>query len=392
MPLEDVPSRSPALACIVGARPNFVKMAPVLHQLRLRAPAARHVIIHTGQHYDREMADIFLDDLGVPRPDHLLGVGSGSHAGQTARALERIETVLVQERPDIVIVPGDVNSTLAAALAAVKLEIPIAHLEAGLRSFDRSMPEEINRLLVDQVSRWCFTHSPEAADNLRNEGVGSERIFFVGNTMIDTLVRMRPRIERSDVHRRLNLDRGRYLLVTLHRPRLVDGPLFELVLEQLAGLSRRMPVVFPLHPRSRARLPRRLDLGRDLHLIDPLGYVDFLALEASAAGVVTDSGGVQEETTFLRVPCFTLRENTERPVTVTQGTNRLLGLDPSSLGRVFELLEAQVVPVAPPAGWDGRASERAAEVLLDGLTKNGRLESGLVSPAESSTQHAVIGR
>ncbi|MDX6465557.1 MAG: hypothetical protein QOI27_597, partial [Gaiellaceae bacterium] len=229
------------LAYVVGARPNFMKMAPVEHALRSRLPERRHVCIHTGQHYDREMSEVLLEELGVPAPDHLLGVGSGTHGAQTARALERLEEVFVREDPALVLVPGDVNSTLAAALAAAKLGIPVAHVEAGLRSFDRTMPEELNRVLVDQISELCFTHSPEAADNLRREGVPDERIVAVGNTMIDTLVRLAPRAARSDVHARLGVRRGTYLLVTLHRPALVDGPLLADVLRRLEAMCTTMP-------------------------------------------------------------------------------------------------------------------------------------------------------
>jgi UDP-N-acetylglucosamine 2-epimerase (non-hydrolysing) len=267
----------------------------------------------------------------------------------------------------VVVVPGDVNSTLAAALAAVKLEIDVAHIESGLRSFDRSMPEEINRVLVDQVARWCFIHSGEAAENLRREGVPPEHVFFVGNTMIDTLLRMRPLVERSDAIERLGLTQGEYVLVTLHRPALVDGELFPAVLEGLRRLSKVLPVVYPMHPRSRARLDGAIAGDERLHLVDPVGYLDFLALQMGSAAVITDSGGVQEETTWLRIPCFTLRENTERPVTLHQGTNRLLGLDPVAVARLPELLGGSVVPLAPPPGWDGHAGERLADVLCEAL-------------------------
>jgi UDP-N-acetylglucosamine 2-epimerase (non-hydrolysing) len=347
---------------VVGARPNFVKAAPVFHELARRLPAARQAIVHTGQHYDHEMWRVFVDELGLPPPAHILDVGAGGHGFQTGRALERLEPVLEHERPSMVVVVGDVNSTLAGALAAVKLGIPVAHVEAGLRSFDRTMPEEINRVLVDQVAEWCFTHSPEAEENLLREGVAPERVHFVGNTMIDTLVRLRPLVERSEVLSRLGLERGRYLLVTLHRPALVDGALLEPALDRLAELAEQLPVVFPVHPRTRARLagmPER----PGLHLLEPLGYLDFLALESHAAAVITDSGGLQEETTFLRVPCFTLRERTERPVTVTQGTNHMLGLDVDRILEVPALFRDVAVPIAPPAGWDGRAGERIAAVL-----------------------------
>jgi UDP-N-acetylglucosamine 2-epimerase (non-hydrolysing) len=349
---------------VVGARPNFVKMAPVVQQMRERAPHLRHVMVHTGQHYDREMSDIFFKDLGIPEPDHLLAVGSGSHAVQTARVLERIEEVLTREQPLLVVVPGDVNSTLAAALAASKLDIPIAHLEAGLRSFDRTMPEEINRVLVDQISRWCFIHSPEARANLMGEGIPPERISFVGNTMIDTLVRVRDRIDRCGIHLKLGVEPGRYLLVTLHRPALVDGALFPAVLGRLVELSRQLPVIFPMHPRTRARLPREVMEVEELRIIEPVGYVDFLTLQAGAAGVLTDSGGVQEETTFLRVPCFTLRDNTERPITIDDGTNHLLGLRPEAISRIPMLLSRTRLDGHAPRGWDGGAAARVADVLL----------------------------
>ena len=273
------------IAYLVGARPNYVKTAPVLHELSVRLPSARHVLIETGQHYDYELAGLFLDELAFPEPNHVLGVRSGSHGEQTARALEGIERALELEQPDILIVPGDVNSTLAGALAASKLGVRIAHLEAGLRSFDRSMPEEINRVLVDQISDWCFTHSPEAADNLRNEGVGNDRIYYVGNTMIDTLVRLLPRIAQSEIHSRLRLEHGQYVLVTLHRPALVDGSLLGATICALERLSGHLPVVFPVHPRTRVQVNDRPHHA-SLQFVDPLGYLDFLALEVHAAAVI----------------------------------------------------------------------------------------------------------
>jgi UDP-N-acetylglucosamine 2-epimerase (non-hydrolysing) len=351
---------------VVGARPNFVKMAPVERALRRRLPGWRHVCIDTGQHYDREMSGIFLSELGVLPPAYRLGVGSGSHGIQTGRALERIEAALVREQPALVLVPGDVNSTLAAALAAVKLGIPVGHVEAGLRSFDRTMPEEVNRVLVDQISDWCYVHSPEAVDNLVLEGVAPERIVFTGNTMIDTLVRMQPRVARPPAHASLGLDRGEYVLVTLHRPALVDGALLDQVLARLEALSQVLPVVFPLHPRTRARLGG-LRQSERLRLVDPLGYIDFLALETHARAVLTDSGGVQEETTFLGVPCFTLRDSTERPVTISEGTNRLLGLQPEAIDALPELIETAPRPLRPPRGWDGQAAERLAESVAAAL-------------------------
>jgi UDP-N-acetylglucosamine 2-epimerase (non-hydrolysing) len=355
------------LAYIVGARPNFVKMAPVIAALRARLPASLHLVVHTGQHYDRELSDIFFEELGLPRPDYALGIGSGDHGAQTARAWEGIERVLKENRVDLVVVAGDVNSTLAGALAGIKCDVPVAHVESGLRSFDRSMPEEINRLLVDQVSRWCFIHSPEAETNLVREGVEPDRIHNVGNTMIDTLVRMRGRIGESDVHDRLGIKHGQYVLVTLHRPSLVDGALLSRTLESLARLARTIRVVFPVHPRTRANIPLRFR-APNLLLIDPVGYIDFVALETHATAVITDSGGVQEETTFLQVPCFTLRATTERPITLEQGTNTLLGLDPEAVKGVPELLASAPVPSEPPTGWDGNAAGRLAGVLAEDLS------------------------
>ena len=355
---------SPTIVYVVGTRPNFVKMAPVIQEMRVRAPEISNVVVHTGQHYDEEMSGIFFEELGLPVADHLLGVGSGAHGAQTARTLERMETLLIERRPCCVVVPGDVNSTLAAALAAAKLDIPIAHLEAGLRSFDRTMPEEINRVLVDQLSSWCFIHSPEARTNLTREGIDGGRIRFVGNTMIDTLVGLRPRIAESTIHARLGVGRGDYLLVTLHRPALVDGPLLDPVVTRLSEISRRVPVVFPAHPRTRARLAQSAFDAPDLRLIDPIGYIDFLALEMFAAGVLTDSGGVQEETTFLGVPCFTLRDNTERPITITHGTNRLLGLRPDAIAEIPRWLALHAVSLDRVPGWDGKAAVRVADVLL----------------------------
>lgn len=356
---------------VVGTRPNFMKTAPIIAELRRRGDGFEHVLVHTGQHYDRAMSQVFLEELGVPEPDHVLGVGSGSHAQQTARVMERLEPVLLEESPDLVLVPGDVNSTLAAALVAVKLRIPIGHVEAGLRSFDRSMPEEINRVVADSTADLLFVHSPEAQGNLLREGASPGTIHYVGNTMIDTLVAMRERIEAFGACRRRGLDPGGYVVVTLHRPALVDGPLLEATIERLRKLTRRWPVVFPAHPRTRKEMAARgiaAEAPR-LHVTDPVGYVEFLSLVADAAGVVTDSGGIQEETTFLGVPCFTLRDNTERPVTLTHGTNHLLGLAPERLEEVPELLEAaRVRPrVDPPPLWDGRAAARIVDVVVSSV-------------------------
>jgi UDP-N-acetylglucosamine 2-epimerase (non-hydrolysing) len=352
---------------VVGTRPNFVKTAPVIAAMRERRPEGHHAIVHTGQHYDRLMSEVFLEELGVPPPDHMLEVGSGSHATQTARTMERLEPVLEEERPDVMVVPGDVNSTLAAALTAVKMGIPIAHIESGLRSFDLTMPEEVNRIVTDRFSRHLFLHSEEAAENLCAEGIGEERMHLVGNTMIDTLAALEGRFRTLGAAGTLGLEPGSYLLVTLHRPALVDGELLGEALAQLAALADEMPVVFPVHPRTR-KMMAGLGLDADrpgLLLSEPLGYLEFLSLLADAGAVLTDSGGIQEETTYLGIPCFTLRANTERPVTVRAGTNTLLGLDPAAIAKIpAALAERGEVPSEPPPLWDGRASQRIAEILL----------------------------
>jgi UDP-N-acetylglucosamine 2-epimerase (non-hydrolysing) len=350
---------------VVGTRPNFVKMAPVIAALRAADPEGRHVLVHTGQHYDRMMSDVFLEELGVPAPDHMLGVGSGSHARMLAAVLDAIEPVLEAERPELVIVPGDVNSTLAAALACAHLRVPLAHVEAGLRSFDRSMPEEVNRVLTDQVSDLLFTHSPEAERNLAAEGVGGDRVRLVGNTMIDSLVALEARFRERRACEGLGAEQGSYLLVTLHRPALVDGPLLAPAMERLGEVTGEMPVLFPVHPRTRARLTEgSIAVPDGVTLLDPIGYLDFLSLEADAGALLTDSGGIQEETTYLGVPCFTLRDNTERPITIEAGTNTLLGLDPAGIAEIPRLLAAgDDRAVEPPPLWDGHAATRlAAEV------------------------------
>jgi UDP-N-acetylglucosamine 2-epimerase (non-hydrolysing) len=353
---------------VVGTRPNFMKMAPIAAELARRPEAFEHVLVHTGQHYDAVMSEVFFAELGVGEPDVRLDVGSGSHAVQTARVMERLEPVLLDAAPDLVLVPGDVNSTLAAALVASKLGIPVGHVEAGLRSFDRTMPEEINRVVADSVSDLLFIHSPEARDHLLREGADAGAIHDVGNTMIDTLVAMRERIATAGIAAANGLAPGSYLVVTLHRPALVDGPLLADAIERLAAVADQLTVVFPAHPRTRARLESLgVDVGAadgPLRIVEPLGYVDFLSLVADAAGVLTDSGGIQEETTFLGVPCLTLRDNTERPVTIELGTNTLLGLDPARIDEAPALIEqTRARPARIPPLWDGRAAERIADVL-----------------------------
>ncbi len=344
---------------IVGTRPNFVKMAPVIARLRERLPDAVHSLVHTGQHYDSAMSGIFFEELGgLPDPDHILEVGSGTHSQQTARVMERLEPIVEAERPDLMVVPGDVNSTLAASLVAAKALIPLAHIESGLRSFDPTMPEEINRIVTDRLSNYLFLHCDEAVENLRAEGVAEERMHFVGNTMIDTLVALEDRFRSLEASRTHGLEPGSYLLVTLHRPALVDGPLLGTAIARLTQVAEQMPVVFPAHPRTRKGLGSAPDW-----VVEPVGYLEFLSLEADAGAVLTDSGGIQEETTYLGVPCFTLRDNTERPVTVRAGTNTLLGLDPDRIAEIPALLGQRGDPASPPPMWDGRAAERVAEVI-----------------------------
>jgi len=344
----------------------MMKIAPIAAELVRRGDEFEHVLVHTGQHYDRELSAIFLEELGVGEPDYALRVGSGSHAQQTATVMERLEPVLLETEPDVVLVPGDVNSTLGAALTAAKLQFPIGHVEAGLRSFDRTMPEEINRIVADQVSQLLFIHSPEARDNLLAEGCAAEAIHDVGNTMIDSLVAMRERIDEAGAPEARGLSRGDYLVVTLHRPNLVDGPLLAEAVAHLEAVSEALDVVFPVHPRTRAALEALgVEVASErLRLIEPVGYIEFLSLVAGSAGVLTDSGGIQEETTYLGLPCFTLRANTERPITVSMGTNTLLGLDPARIADVLALLgEARERETHVPPLWDGNAAARIADVL-----------------------------
>ncbi len=349
---------------VLGTRPNFVKMAPVIAALTRRMPDADQEIVHTGQHYDRMMSQIFFEQLGVPAPDHMLEVGSGSHAVQTARVMERLEPLLVEDRPDLLVVPGDVNSTFAAALTAVKMGIPVAHIESGLRSYDREMPEEVNRVLTDAISDQLFVHSEEAIRNLEIEGIPAEKVHFVGNTMIDSLVALQDRFHPLEACRQYGVEPGGYLLVTLHRPALVDGPLLFEAISALNLVAADIPVLFPVHPRTKARLAGEVEISPGLKLVDPAGYLEFLSLESDAAGVLTDSGGIQEETTYLGVPCFTLRDNTERPVTVELGTNTLLGLDPARIAEIPGLITGggRITPRPPPL-WDGNAAERIAEQI-----------------------------
>ncbi len=355
---------------VVGARPNFVKIAPIFREIAERGDVFEQVLVHTGQHYDPEMSQVFFDEFGLPEPHFNLGVGSASHARQTAKVMLELEALLEERNPDWLVVVGDVNSTLAAALVAAKMGIRTAHVEAGLRSFDRTMPEEINRLLTDQIADLLLTPSRDADENLAREGVPPDRIAFVGNVMIDTLVRLEPRVDRRwpGVRKAMELEDD-YMLVTLHRPGNVDhSDTLAEILGALWQLGRRMPVVFPIHPRTLRRIDEfGLDIpdGADLRFIEPLGYIDFMSLTAHARLVLTDSGGVQEETTFLGVPCLTARPNTERPITITEGTNRLVDSSMTAIVEAAdEILEGhRTFEPGRPELWDGEAAKRIVNEL-----------------------------
>ncbi len=357
---------------VVGARPNFMKIAPILNTFR-RHPEIESKLVHTGQHYDAEMSDAFFRDLQIPAPDINLGIGSGSHAEQTARVMLAFEPVLLQEKPDWVVVVGDVNSTMACTLVAVKLGIKVAHVEAGLRSFDRQMPEEINRLVTDALADLLLTPSPDGDENLLREGVHPSRIRRVGNVMIDTLMMSLEQAKQSSIVDQMELTPGNFAVVTLHRPSNVD------VVETLTGilgslgrLQTEVPVIFPVHPRTRAKLAEfgltsQLAAWPNFRLCDPLGYLDFLRLWSQSRLVLTDSGGLQEETTALGIPCLTLRENTERPITVTEGTNRIVGTNPENIdAAIRDVLHGTTFPKRIPELWDGKTAERILACLLQG--------------------------
>jgi UDP-N-acetylglucosamine 2-epimerase (non-hydrolysing) len=350
---------------VVGARPNFMKIAPIHRAIARRGRLAQRVV-HTGQHYDEQMSEVFFRDLGLPAPDVHLAIGSGTHGEQTARALVALEKLLAESPPALLSVVGDVNSTLAATLAASKIGVRVAHVEAGLRSFDRTMPEELNRLVVDRLADHLLTPSADADENLLREGVPPERIHRVGNVMIDTLLESLPRARERQIPAKLGLTAGGYAVCTMHRPANVDDPqVLGRILEALVQVSTRVPVVFPVHPRTRARLG---ELGSAVHaegirLVEPLGYLDFLSLTSDAALILTDSGGLQEETTALGIPCLTMRENTERPITVTEGTNTLVGSDAARI--VIEAnraLDGRGKSGRTPALWDGKTADRIADL------------------------------
>lgn len=348
--------------CVAGARPNFMKVKPVMDALDGRG--AETILVHAGQHYDPDMSEVFFDDLGLRAPDHWLGVGSGSHAEQTARVLTAFEPLVLRIDPDVIVVVGDVNATLGCALVAAKAPCSLAHVEAGLRSFDWSMPEEVNRVITDRVSDLLFAPSADAVDNLRAEGVPQERVHLVGNVMVDTLLSNLERATARSVLADLGLVAGKYGLVTLHRPSSVDDPsVLAALVETLGLLAAEIPLVFPVHPRTMANLAD-ISIPADLRLIPPVGYLDFVALEAGARLAITDSGGVQEETTVLGVPCLTVRDSTERPVTVFEGTNTIVGVDPKRLVAEARRTLGEAMVPRKPALWDGHAANRIADCLF----------------------------
>ena len=355
---------------IVGARPNLVKIAPLMREMHKHA-GIQPVLVHTGQHYDEKLSDVFFRQMGIPKPDFNLGVGSGSHAWQTAEILKRVEPLLIGQKPTLVLVVGDVNSTIAASLASVKLGIPVAHVEAGLRSFDRTMPEEINRILTDALADHLFVTEEDAIGNLLKEGCPREHIHLVGNVMIDALRQFLPLAQKSIIGNELGLLDGNgfvpFAVLTLHRPSNVDSAqTLEQLLSAIDAVAEELPVIFPVHPRTQDRLKdTHAKHHPRLRLIPPIGYLDFLCLLERAALVLTDSGGIQEETTALGVPCLTLRENTERPITVTEGTNQLVGQDPVRIvAAAREVLAGKTKSGQVPQLWDGHAAERIVEILL----------------------------
>jgi UDP-N-acetylglucosamine 2-epimerase (non-hydrolysing) len=358
---------------IVGARPNFVKVAPVMKAIKSRR-SVKQILIHTGQHYDTNMSKVFFKDLNLPKPDMNLGVGSGTQAWQMAEIMRRLEIVILKNRPDIALVYGDVNSTLAASLVCSSLKIKLGHIEAGLRSFDRSMPEEINRLFTDRLADMLFTPSADANKNLLQEGIKADKIHFVGNVMIDTLIELLPKArKRWEDKDFLGREFDKYGLVTLHRPDNVDEfSNLKYLCSVFGKISKDIPLIFPAHPRTRKNLKNIRDLFKHpaLRIIDPLGYVDFLALLLKASLVMTDSGGIQEETTYLGIPCLTLRRNTERPITVTLGTNKIIGNDMKKL--CFEskkIIKHKIKRGRIPSLWDGYASERIADIVMSLIKK-----------------------
>ncbi len=355
---------------VVGARPNFMKIGPIQREMNRRSSEFQPVLVHTGQHYDEKMSKLFFDDLQLPKPDVYLGVGSGTHAEQTAKIMIDFEKVCREHKPDMVLVVGDVNSTVACSLVAAKLWIPVVHVEAGLRSFDRKMPEEINRLVTDALADYLFITEKAGIENLKNEGVDDAKVHFVGNVMIDSLAFFLEKARESDILKKLELREKNYALVTLHRPSNVDDPEnFLKILSAFEQIEKEIPIVFPIHPRTRKNIERfgledRVKALKNLKLLPPIGYLDFMNLTQNCKFVMTDSGGIQEETTYLGIPCMTLRENTERPITIEVGTNELVGPNTEQiLNYAQKMLSGQWKKGAVPELWDGHAAERIVEVL-----------------------------
>ncbi len=361
---------------VVGARPNFMKIAPFLHELK-KHPQITSLLVHTGQHYDFNMSDVFFQQLQINDPDYHLGIGSASHAEQTAKIMVEFEKVLQKESPDLVIVVGDVNSTIACALVAVKLGIKVAHIEAGLRSFDRTMPEEINRILTDQISDFLLVTEQSGITNLKKENIAEAKTFFVGNLMIDSLINFKKVAQQSNVLQTYHLKEKEYIAVTLHRPSTVDDKeAFTAILDAFSQIQKKIKIILPLHPRSVVRLEQfnlkaKVDAMHNLVITQPLSYFDFLALMMHAKAVITDSGGIQEETTYLGIPCITTRNNTERPSTIDLGTNILVGLDKNKLvTESFNILDGKIKAGSIPPLWDGKTAERIVEILINSINTN----------------------
>jgi len=355
----------------VGTRPNFIKIAPIMREFK-KYPDIEAKLIHTGQHYNENMSSYFFRDLEIPEPNYSLGVGSASHSIQTAKIMIEFEKVCLKEKPDMVIVVGDVNSTIASALVATKLNIKVAHIEAGLRSFDRGMPEEINRVVTDAISDYLFVTEKSGIENLKKEGIPDKKIFFTGNVMIDTLVYCLPKIEQSSILEKLSLKKSDYILMTFHRPSNVDSISFMSSLAKfLNKISGKRKIIFPIHPRTQANLNKFnlvQKINKNIITTEPLGYIDFLALTKNAELIITDSGGIQEESTYLGVQCITVRNNTERPITVQVGTNHLVGTDFNKIeGTVYEIIDGKKKKANIPELWDGKASERVVQIILNKL-------------------------
>lgn len=357
---------------VVGARPNFMKIAPLHRAFQKYSNTVQHLICHTGQHYDEKMSKVFFEDLELPQPDFYLGVGSGSHAEQTANVMIKFEKILLEEKPDLILVVGDVNSTIACSLTASKLHIKVVHVEAGLRSGDRLMPEEINRVLTDSISDMLFVTEKSGLENLKREGVSDSKVFFTGNVMIDSLAYFKPKVANSKIHSEYGLELNKYVLVTLHRPSNVDSEdqLIKLI-DLLNTMAEKRKVLFPIHPRTKNNLDKfglLKTINSNLILTEPIGYLDFLALTSNAELILTDSGGIQEESTYLGVQCITLRTSTERPITVEVGTNQLLGTDlEKAKDAALKVLEGNIKVGTIPELWDGKAAERISEIIVSKL-------------------------